>query len=195
MRRFSIVFISLAMIALLGFMSVQFGLSQEMARPVATPQVGPSGVEFAGSLDERLGGFKSFQARGLNQVMQRHVYQPGGYVGPHIRPGETMYFIASGTLRFTLIEGEARIEHIEIDGTPTVGTPIPIETISAGMERTLNAGDTIYFDGAALQSIMNDGKVETVVYVSNLRPIGVPARQSPEHMATPGATPGATPTG
>lgn len=195
MRRFSIVFITLAIIITLGVMNFQTGFSQETASPTAgTPEATPE-IEVSGFLGERLGGFKSLQARGLNQIIQRHVIQPGGYVGPHIRPGETIYFVESGTLRFTLLEGEARVEHIEIDGTPTLGTPIPIETISAGMEITLNAGDTIYFDESALQTVMNDGDVETVVFVSNLRPIGVPARLSPDQMATPGATPEATPAG
>ena len=55
--------------------------------------------------------------------------------------------------------------------------------IAVGEEITLNAGDTIYYDAAVLQSERNDGDEDAVVLVSNLRGVDEPARQFHDAMA------------
>ena len=61
--------------------------------------------------------------------------------------------------------------------------------MTIGEEITLNAGDTIYYDAAVVQSERNDGSEDAVVLASNLRGVDEPARQFHEDMAasTPAA--------
>jgi hypothetical protein len=97
----------------------------------------------------------------------------------------------SGTLRFTLLEGEAQLVRAA-DGTPVAATPTAVEPVPVGTEITLNAGDTVYYSAAALQSERNDGDEDAVVFVANLRSADEPARVFPDDMgplaaATPAA--------
>jgi hypothetical protein len=113
-------------------------------------------------------------------------------VAPHTHPGETVYHLASGTasgtLQFTLLEGEAQLVRA-VDGTPAAATPTAGEAVPVGVEITLNAGDTVYYDAAVLQSERNDGTEDAVVLLANLRGVDEPARQFHDAMAasTPAA--------
>ena len=70
-----------------------------------------------------------------------------------------------------------------VDGAPAAATPTAAEAIPVGEEITLNAGDTIYYDAAVLQSERNDGAEDAVVLVANLRGVDEPARQFHDAMA------------
>jgi hypothetical protein len=63
------------------------------------------------------------------------------------------------------------------NGAQATGTPAAAELIPAGQEITLTVGDTVYYDGEAVQAERNDGDTPAVVLVSNLRGADEPARE------------------
>jgi quercetin dioxygenase-like cupin family protein len=149
----------------------------------STPAPGGTGVT-----TEVLGRFPSELAPGQALALLRITFAPGGSVAPHTHPGETIYHLASGTLQFRLHEGEAQLVR-GVDGAPAAATPVATEAIPVGEEITLQAGDTIFYDAAVLQSERNDGSEDAVVLVSNLRGVDEPARQL--HEETAAGTPAA----
>ncbi len=58
--------------------------------------------------------------------------------------------LASGMRAFTLEASEARMVRAT-DGVPAIGTPAALEDTSPVSEITLNAEDTVYYDGSAEQ--------------------------------------------
>jgi hypothetical protein len=76
-----------------------------------------------------------------------------------------------------------------VDGAPAAVTPTAGEAIPGGEEITLNAGETISYDAAVLQSERNDGPEDAEVIVSNLCGVDEPAGQFHDDMAasTPAA--------
>jgi mannose-6-phosphate isomerase-like protein (cupin superfamily) len=181
MRQFAIL-ISAVSIVLIGLLAV--GLTSIGQAQQSTPAAsGGTGVT-----SEVLGRFPSELAPGQALALLRITVAPGGSVAPHTHPGETIYHLASGTLQFTLLEGEAQLVRA-VDGTPAAATPTAGEAIPVGEEITLNAGDTVYYEAAALQSERNDGTEDAVVLLANLRGVDEPARQFHDAMAasTPAA--------
>ncbi len=181
MRRFAM-FISAVAVLLVGLLAIgpmSVGQAQQ-STPAAS---GGTGVT-----TEVLGRFPSELAPGQALALLRITFAPGGSVAPHTHPGETVFHLASGTLQFTLLEGEAQLVRA-VDGSPAAATPTAGEAIPIGDEVTLSAGDTIYYDAAVLQSERNDGTEDAVVLVSNMRGVDEPARQFHEDMAasTPAA--------
>ncbi len=180
MRRFAILIsaVSIVLIGLLGVGVTSIGQAQQ-----STPAGGGSGVT-----TEVLGRLPSELAPGQALALLRITFAPGGSVAPHTHPGETIFHLAAGTLQFTLHEGEAQLVRA-VDSAPAASTPTAAEAMNVGEEITLNAGDTIYYDAAVVQSERNDGDVDAVVLASNLRGVDEPARQFHEDMAasTPAA--------
>lgn len=147
--------------------------------------IGPAGAHRQGTptpggasgvTTEVLGRLEPAQAPGQALYLLRVTFAPGGAVTAHVHPGATVYHLAAGALRFTLLAGEARIVRA-VGGTPAAATPTAAEVVPVGEELTLVAGDTVYYDGAAVQVERNDGDVPAVVLVSNLRGADEPARQ------------------
>ena len=174
MRRFAILISAVGMLfvgLLLGPVAV--GQTQQ-----STPAAGTS----TGVTTEVLGRFPSELAPGQALALLRITFAPGGSVAPHTHPGETVFHLTSGTLQFTLHEGEAQLVRA-VDGAPAAATPTAGEAIAVGEDITLTAGDTIYKDAAVLQSERNDGDEDAVILVSNLRGIDEPARQFHDDMA------------
>jgi quercetin dioxygenase-like cupin family protein len=181
MRRFAIL-ISAVGIVLIGLLAG--GLASTGQAQQSTPVAGGG----TGVTTEVLGRFPSELATGQALALLRITFAPGGSVAPHTHPGETVFHLASGTLQFTLHEGEAQLVRA-VDGAPAASTPTAGEAMTVGEEITLNAGDTIYYDAAVVQSERNDGSEDAVVLASNLRGVDEPARQFHEDMAasTPAA--------
>ena len=179
MRRFTmcILAVGILLIGLLAAGSVSIGQAQQ-----STPAPGGS----TGITTEVLGRFPSELAPGQALALLRITFAPGGSVAPHTHPGETVFHLASGTLQFTLHEGEAQLIRA-VDGSPAAATPTAGEAIPVGTEITLNAGDTIYKDAAVLQSERNVGNEDAVILVANLRGVDEPAR--PFHDAMAASTP------
>jgi quercetin dioxygenase-like cupin family protein len=181
MRRFAILIsaVNIVLIGLLGSGLTSIGQAQQN-----TPAAGGG----TGVTTEVLGRFPSELASGQALALLRITFAPGGSVAPHTHPGETVFHLASGTLQFTLHEGDAQLDRA-VDGAPAASTPTAGEAMTVGEEITLNAGDTIYYDAAVVQSERNDGDEDAVVLASNLRGVDEPARQFHEDMAasTPAA--------
>src|SRR5918997_2704210 len=169
MRRFAMLIsaVGIVLIGLLAGGPVSIGEAQQ-STPVAG---GASGVT-----TEVLGRFPSELAPGQALALLRITFAPGGSVAEHTHPGETVFHLSSGTLQFTLHEGEAQLVRA-VDGVPAAATPTAGEAVPVGEEITLNAGDTIYKDAAVLQSERNVGSEDAVILVSNLRGVDEPARQ------------------
>jgi hypothetical protein len=145
--------------------------------PAAARQPGtPAAGDTSGVTTEVLGGLEPVQAPGQELYLLRVTFAPGGGVTAHVHPGATIYHLAAGELRFTLLEGEARVVR-SVNGAPAADTATAAEAIPVGEEITLTAGDSVYYDGAAVQTERNDGDVPAVVLVSNLRGADEPARQ------------------
>jgi quercetin dioxygenase-like cupin family protein len=174
MRRFVILIsaVSIVLIGLLAVGPVSIGQAQQ-----STPAAGGA----TGVTTEVLGRFPSDLAPGQALALLRITFAPGGSVAPHTHPGETIFHLASGTLQFSLHEGEAQLVRA-VDGAPAAATPTAGEAIAVGEEITLSAGDTIYYDATVLQSERNDGDEDAMVIVSNLRGVDEPARQFHEDM-------------
>ena len=175
MRRFRM-FIAAVGILLVGLFAG--GLTSIGQAQPSTPAAGGG----TGVTTELLGRFPSELAPGQALALLRITFAPGGSVAPHTHPGETVFHLASGTLQFTLHEGEAELVRA-VDGVPAAATPTAGEAIAVGEEITLSAGDTIYYDAAVVQSERNDGAENAVVLASNLRGVDEPARQFHEDMA------------
>ncbi len=80
---------------------------------------------------------------------------------------------AHGGVRFKTVGDAVHLAvHTAPAATATAGEPIPV-----GKEIALTAGDTVYYDGAAVQTERNDGDEPAVVLVANLRGADEPARQ------------------
>ena len=130
-------------------------------------QQGPPAVGGTGISTERLGRGPWEMAPEQALALLRITFAPGGSVAPHTHPGETIFHLASGTLLFTLHEGEARLGRAS-DGSPAA-TLTAAEAIPVGAEITLAAGDTVYYQEEVLQSERNDGDDDAVILVSKLR--------------------------
>ncbi len=157
---------------LLGALVLGAARGPAAARQPGTPAAGGT----SGVTTEVLGGLEPAQAPGQALYLLRVTFAPGGGVTAHVHPGATIYHLASGALRFTLLEGEARLVRAA-DGTPAAAAAPAGVAIPVGEAITLAAGDTIYYDGAAVQTERNDGHEPAVVLVANLRGADEPARQ------------------
>jgi hypothetical protein len=180
-RRFAIL-ISAVGIVLIGLLAG--GLTSIGQAQQSTPAAGGA----TGVTTELLGRHPSAVAPGQALALMRITFAPGGGVASHTHPGDTVYHLVSGTLRFTLLQGEAQLVRAT-NGTPAAGTPTAVEPVPVDTEIALNAGDTIYYSASALQSERNDGDVDAVVLVANLRGSDEPARVFEE--GTAASTPAA----
>jgi quercetin dioxygenase-like cupin family protein len=179
MRRFSILIgVAAVVIGASAFGSAVGGRAQQ-----GTPAAGGTGVA-----TELLGRFPSDLAPGQALALLRVTIAAEASVAPHTHPGETVFHLASGTLQFTLHEGEAQLVRAA-DGVPAAATPAAGEALPVGEEITLSAGDTIYYDAAVVQSERNTGDEDVVLLLANLRGVDEPARQFHDDMAasTPAA--------
>jgi hypothetical protein len=164
---------------------VAIGVIRDGSAQQATPAAGGS----TGVTTELLGRHPSAVAPGQALALMRITFAPGGNVTAHTHPGDTVYHLVSGSLQLTLLAGEAQLVRA-VGGTPAAGTPTAVEPVPLGTEITLNAGDTIYYSASALQTERNDGDVDAVVLVANLRGSDEPARVFDEGMAmTTASTP------
>lgn len=156
-------------LSLTGALLLGAGLVQADLLQHGTPTAG------AGVTTEVLGQVGPAAAAEQALFLLRVTFAPGGAVTAHIHPGATIYHVAEGALQFELLAGEAQVVRATT-GTHATGTPTVAELIPVGQEITLQSGDTVYYDGDAVQTERNDGDVAAVVLVSNLRGSDEPAR-------------------
>lgn len=108
---------------------------------------------------------------GTSLWLMRITFAPGAVAASHSHPGSTVFTIESGSITFTVEEGS-----VTVNRAGSIATPAAAEEISAGTEFTLNAGDTVYYEGDAVFSEVNEGDQPAVILVANLRGEDEPAR-------------------
>jgi quercetin dioxygenase-like cupin family protein len=168
-RPFKAAIVSFVLVSALGFGA---GLARADVRQHGTPAAGTG----SGVTTEVLGQVEPASAPGQALFLLQVTFAPGGMVAAHVHPGATIYHVAEGTLQFELHAGEARIVRAAT-GTQATGTPTAAELIPIGQVIALTAGDTVHYDGEAVQTERNDGDTPAVVLVSNLRGTDEPARE------------------
>jgi len=167
------------------------------ASPIAATPVASAATPVAAAAEvvvRRLGRSASELAPRNDLVLHTITFQPGSSLTPHVHPGETIFYLESGSLVFVLLEGEAKLMR-GANATSSPATPGPNDAVPIGVEIEVNAGDTLFYDESAVQTEGNVGTEDAVALVINQRgaedPRIVPIRDS----ATPAATPlsGGTP--
>ena len=93
-----------------------------------------------------------------NLELVRYTIQPGTALAPHRHPGTQLALVESGTLTYTVIEGEVMIH--QVDGGSRV--------IGPGDTATIEAGEWIMEDEGIVHFGANDGDVPVVILASSL---------------------------
>ena len=93
-----------------------------------------------------------------NLELVRYTIQPGTALPPHRHPGTQLAYIESGTLAYTVIEGEVVIN--QADGGSRVIRP--------GATGTVEAGEWIMEHEGIVHFGANDGDVPVVILASSL---------------------------
>jgi len=166
--------IAILLPALVGALALAATRGPARAHQHGTPAPG----SVPGVTTEVLGQVEPAEAPSQALFLLRVTLAPGAIVPPHVHPGTTAFHLASGSLVFTLLDGEARlVRAAAVAATPAAGEAVPL-----GEEIRLQVGDTLYYDGSALQTDRNDGSEPAVILISNLRGVGEPARRFVERV-------------
>lgn len=155
-------------------------LGSALASPAASPPTVP-GTPTIGSVGVGGGAVGSGEPRvapGYLLSLRRGVFEPGGIVPLHHHPGALVIYVESGTLTYTVSEGEALLTHVAQAGTPT-----PTERVGPGMTALLQPGDAVYEDGV-VHVTENRGDEPAVIWIAALTAIDEPLTQFHE-VATP----------
>ena len=131
----------------------------------------PTPAAATGITTEVLGQGLPSDVPGASLWLMRITFEPGAVAASHSHPGSTVFTIESGSITFTVEAGS-----VTVNRAGSIATPTAAEEITAGSEVTLNAGDTVFYEGDAVFSEVNEGDVPVVILVANLRGEGEPAR-------------------
>lgn len=164
-------------LALLVAMTGLTVLAQDIATPAATPAVAPAATVVREVLNE------GNPASAPGEVLQLVQYTiPGNIALPaHTHPGMQVNVVVSGTLTYTVVEGEAHVTRA--DGTR--------ETLSGGETTDLLPGDAITEPEGMIHFGVNLGSEPIVLLTASLFEADEPPSTVAE--ASPSATPAATP--
>ncbi len=110
---------------------------------------------------ETLGQGQTAVAPDRTLLLARRTFPAGSDSGAHPAPGPVVLYVESGTLTFSVTQGAALVTHK--GGTAA-------ETISAGANVTLNAGDVVTYDQGVVHDVRNDGTEPAVTLESRLNP-------------------------
>jgi hypothetical protein len=92
-------------------------------------------------------------APGLTLQLERYTWLPGVVTEMHTHPGEIdIMYVQSGEIAWSVENGEGQITRATMDGAPR-----PSETLTAGAEATLHAGDSVVFDYTS--GLLHQGRV------------------------------------
>jgi quercetin dioxygenase-like cupin family protein len=115
-----------------------------------------------------LGGSTSDTAPDQLVELTRVVIPAGDHIPAHTHPGPQLAVIVSGTLTYTVIEGEAEL-------TRDAGTDdAESETIESGESVELEAGDTLIEPAGMAHQAENETDDPVVIHTSSLFPEGEP---------------------
>jgi quercetin dioxygenase-like cupin family protein len=96
---------------------------------------------------------------GRTLLLQRIVIQPGVEVPSHRHPADLAYVIESGTFSFTVREGSVELTRQETGAT---------ETVAAGTEVVLEAGDAMFEPEGAVHVARNAGTEPVVILLAGV---------------------------
>ncbi|MGH2615761.1 MAG: cupin domain-containing protein [Thermomicrobiales bacterium] len=141
----------------------------------ATPTIGSVGVGGGA-----VGSGEPEFAPGYLLSLRRGIFEPGGIVPLHHHPGALVIYVESGTLTYTVSEGEALVTRAAQEGTPS-----PAERLGPGAAALLQPGDAVYEEGV-VHVTENLGDEPAVIWIAALTAADEPLTQFHElAMATP----------
>ena len=160
MRRMVVV-VSIVVVVLAGSLAYGRGVPGSAAQD-ATPAAQAS--------QQMLGHGLLTNVPGYDLQLARVTFPPGSAVPPHTHPGAAIIYVESGTLGWTVIQGETWLMRAESAATPEArGELVAIDT-----EVILTAGDWLLLPAAHGDDVRNAGDDTLVLLVANLYPVGEP---------------------
>jgi quercetin dioxygenase-like cupin family protein len=170
MRRMVVV-VSIVVVVLAGSLAYGRGVPGSAAQD-ATPAAEAS--------QQMLGHGLLTNVPGYDLQLARVTFPPGSAVPPHTHPGAAIIYVESGTLGWTVLQGETWLMRAESAATPEAqGELVAIDT-----EVILTAGDWLLLPAAHGDDVRNAGDDTLVLLVANLYPAGEPGITFMD-MATP----------
>ncbi len=153
MQRKALMLAVAALMLMVAFAGAMWGTTAHAAPPAADPPIAI----------QTLGTGAPSNAPGMALVLLRITIQPGGAFPSHTHPGALVIAVESGDFGFTVLDGEAQATRGVASGTPQ-----PAETLTAGNESILHAGDEIFEQAGVLHTARNAGTTPVIVLVSGL---------------------------
>jgi quercetin dioxygenase-like cupin family protein len=141
------------------------GAAHPAAQP-ATPAIASVGVSGGA-----VGSGEPEAAPGQLLSLRRGVFEPGGIVPLHHHPGALVIYVESGTLTYSVHEGEAVLTRAAAEGTPAA-----TERIGPGIAVQLRPGDVVYEEGVA-HVTENLGDEPAVIWIAALTATDEPLTQ------------------
>jgi quercetin dioxygenase-like cupin family protein len=152
MKRVLFIVFALLVVTLSGASTGLLAARQETSLPTDIQGVG--GGPIAGGVPEA--------AQEHTLWLRKGVFEPGGYVGVHHHPGALIVYVETGSLYYTVLEGE-----VVVYRQPLAEEPGPTETYGPGEEFTLEAGDA-WFEQSVVHVTENRGTEDAIIWLSAL---------------------------
>lgn len=108
-------------------------------------------------------------APGRELVLSRVTVPPGAALPLHRHRGTQVARVESGTLTYTVREGEVTVRRGQSDSSPRV-----VRTIAAGTTAPIRAGEWIVEQPSAIHRAENRGSEPVVIYLATLLEAGAP---------------------
>ena len=156
MRRFSVLVSVVVFVALVALGLVTTRSAAQEGTPAAV-------MGAAAGVTAQLRGSGTPDAAADHQLALRRItFAPGATVDNHHHPGALALTVESGSLGYTVLEGEVTVVR-----AATNGTPGPTEQLTPGVEVILTPGDAL-FEQSVVHSARNASDGETIVWVGSL---------------------------
>jgi quercetin dioxygenase-like cupin family protein len=156
---------------LIALLAVGFGVSGVVSR-----------AQTGGITREVLVTGKPAAAPGQLLQLQRVTIEPHVQLPVHTHPGMQAAWIASGTLHYFVVHGQALVTRAPVNGTPS-----PTETFTDGSETDLHPGDTVVETEGLVHYAANQTDDPIEIFISSLLAEGMPGTQVVDLTATPPA--------
>jgi quercetin dioxygenase-like cupin family protein len=147
--------------------------ASELAAHSATPAPATEGTPIT---DTSLGHGLPANAPGQVLTLERITLQPGAAFPVHVHPGAYVVVVDSGTLEFPILKGEAVVTRA---GSTTT------ETIKAGTNIVLHAGDSLFEHEGVVHTARNASNEPVVILAASLLAADQPGLQPSNDQGTP----------
>jgi quercetin dioxygenase-like cupin family protein len=155
--------------ALVSVVVIALALSAAVNAPSVALQTTPSAMGITDVKVETLGRGPSQAAPGYTLLLSRLTFAPGGSIAMHTHPGDAVFYVESGKIRWVTGEGAPLLTRAAAAQAIAAGTPTPPEVLSAGEEVILEPGDAVFYDGQTSHEVSNPGAEDAIVLYSGLR--------------------------